>query len=90
MQKLEALKCADVVTQESDTELKFLVHGDDAFDDIIDATRTNGGKISSVENLQPTLEDVFLHITGRQVRDTPDQKIPMGPARSGASQGRIR
>ena len=37
----------------------------------------NGGKISSMENLQPTLEDVFLHITGHQVRDSADQKIPM-------------
>ncbi len=26
-------------------------------------------------NLQPTLEDVFLHITGHEVRDSADQKI---------------
>ena len=30
-----------------------------------------------MENLQPTLEDVFLHITGHQVRDSADQKIPV-------------
>jgi ABC-2 type transport system ATP-binding protein len=88
VEKLQALKCADAVTQESGIELKILVHGDDALDNIIDATRANGGKISDMENLQPTLEDVFLHITGHQVRDSADQKIPMGPRRF--QQGRIR
>jgi ABC-2 type transport system ATP-binding protein len=88
IEKLQALKCADAITQESATELKFLVHGDDALDSIIDAIRANGGKISSMENLQPTLEDVFLHITGHQVRDTVDQKIPLG--HRGFQQGRIR
>ena len=40
-----------------------------------------------MENLQPTLEDVFLHITGHEVRDSADQKIPMehGPKFGGRS-----
>ncbi len=91
--KVRALGCADAVTQESPTELKILGHGVDAFDDIIDAIRANGGKISSMENLQPTLEDVFLHITGHQVRDSATEKIPMeqgGPQRFGRAPNRIR
>jgi ABC-2 type transport system ATP-binding protein len=91
IENLQALKCADAVTQENSTELKILVHGDEAFDNIIDAIRANGGKISSMENLQPTLEDVFLHITGHQVRDSADQKIPVEHHRRfGAPQRRIR
>ena len=91
VEKLEALECADAVTQENSTELKILAHGKEAFDNLIDAIRANGGNISSMENLQPSLEDVFLHITGHQVRDSADQKIPMahGP-RFGAQQRRIR
>jgi ABC-2 type transport system ATP-binding protein len=89
--KLQALQCADSVTQESANELKILVHGNDAFDNIIDAIRENGGKISSMENLQPTLEDVFLHITGHQVRDSATEKIPMEHKRFGQqSSSRIR
>ena len=60
---------------------------------MIDAVRAKDGKINSMENLQPTLEDVFLHITGHEVRDSADQKIPMamGRRRFGAPpQGRIR
>jgi hypothetical protein len=44
-----------------------------------------------MENLQPTLEDVFLHITGHQVRDSADQKIPMEQHKHyGAAPSRIR
>lgn len=90
IEKLQALKCADAVTQENDTELKLLAHGKEAFDNIIDAIRANDGKISSMENLQPTLEDVFLHVTGHQVRDSADQKIPMARRRFGQAPNRVR
>ena len=77
VESIQALKCSDSVIQEDATHLKLLVHGSEAFDNVIDAIRTKGGKISSMENVQPTLEDVFLHITGHQVRDVADQKIPV-------------
>ena len=77
IETIRALKCADSVTQEDSMHLKVLVHGEDAFDVIIDAIRAKNGKITSMEKLQPTLEDVFLHLTGHQVRDSADQKIPM-------------
>ena len=88
--KLQALECADAVTQENPTELKILVHGNEAFDNIIDSIRKNGGKISSMENLQPTLEGVFLHITGHQVRDAANEKIPLEHKRFGQAPNRIR
>jgi len=58
-----------------------IAHGENAFDDILDAIRNIKGKISSMENLQPTLEDVFLHMTGHNVRDSVEAKVPvkMGP-----------
>lgn len=88
---VQGLGCADGVTQESPNELKILVHGNEAFDNIIDAVRKNGGKISSMENLQPTLEDVFLHVTGHQVRDSATEKIPMEHRRFGQqTSNRIR
>jgi ABC-2 type transport system ATP-binding protein len=92
METIQALKCADSVTREDSTHLKILVHGEQAFDSIIDAIRAKGGKINSMENLQPTLEDVFLHITGHQVRDSADQKIPMemSPSRSSFARPQLR
>ncbi|MCL5876894.1 MAG: ABC transporter ATP-binding protein [Candidatus Bathyarchaeota archaeon] len=89
---IKALNCADAITQDNSTTLHVIVHGDEAFDSIIDAVRKKNGKITSMANLQPSLEDVFLHITGHEVRDSADQKIPMehGPKRFGGGQRRVR
>ena len=74
---IQTLKCVSSVSQDNSTHIKVHASGDEAFDTIIDAIRAEKGKISSVKNLEPTLEDVFLHITGHEVRDNADQKIPM-------------
>ncbi len=74
---IQSLKCVSSVSQDNSTHIKVHANGDDAFDTIIDAIRAEKGKISSVKNLEPTLEDVFLHITGHEVRDKADKKIPM-------------
>ncbi len=90
---IKTLDCIDQVTQENSTQLHIIVHGEDAFDKIVDVVRKGNGKITSMSNLQPTLEDVFLHITGHEVRDSADQKIPIqqGPGRRfGAAPRRVR
>jgi ABC-2 type transport system ATP-binding protein len=91
---VRALKCVETVSQENSSHMKIHAHGDGAFDSIIDAVRAEKGNIVSMQNIQPTLEDVFLHITGREVRDTADQKIPLAEhprhGFGGASRGRGR
>jgi len=78
---IQSLKCVNSVSQDNSTHIKVHANGDDAFDTIIDSVRAKNGKITSIENLQPTLEDVFLHITGHEVRDKADQKIPLNQHR---------
>jgi len=73
---IQSLECVGSISQNSSTHIKVHAKGDGAFDTIIDAIRAEKGKINSVKNLEPTLEDVFLHITGHEVRDKADQKIP--------------
>ena len=74
---IRTLENVNSVSQDDSTHLKIIASGDDAFDCVIDAVRKYGGKIASMENVQPTLEDVFLHLTGHEVRDSADQKIPL-------------
>jgi ABC-2 type transport system ATP-binding protein len=84
--KIKALPCVAALTQEEPTKLRLTVTGENAFDTILDAIRGMGGKISSMEDLQPTLEDVFLSITGRNVRDSTVAKVQgqmQGPGRHG-------
>ena len=91
---LRALESVETVSQENSSHLKVHAHGSGAFDSIIDTVRANKGNIASIQNIQPTLEDVFLHITGREVRETADQKIHLPPRRrfgggfGGESRGR--
>jgi len=83
--KIQSVECVSSVSQENNSHLKVHATGDDAFDLIIDAVRAEKAKINSIEKLQPTLEDVFLHITGREVRDKADNKIVIkhGPGSRG-------
>jgi ABC-2 type transport system ATP-binding protein len=73
---IRALKCVDAVTQENSLSLHIIVHGEEAFNSVVDVVREKNGKITSMANLQPSLEDVFLHITGHEVRDSVEQKVP--------------
>jgi len=90
IEAIRACKCTDTVSQENSTHLRIVAHGDEAFDSVIDAVRAKNGNVNSMENLQPTLEDVFLHITGHEVRDSADQKIPIERHGPFAQQRRIR
>lgn len=74
------------VTQEDETHIKVQVLGPNAFDTIINLLRQHGAKIVLVRNIEPTLEDVFLHLTGRQVRD----KLSESNHSTGGPHGRRR
>jgi ABC-2 type transport system ATP-binding protein len=71
------------VVQDNPTHIKVTSTGDDAFDVLVDALRKNGAQIRTVRNLEPSLEDVFLKITGHEVRDsvsrTPSPDRSHGP-----------
>ena len=87
---VQSLECVNSVSQDNSTHINVHANGNEAFDTIIDTIRAEKGKINLVENLQPTLEDVFLHITGREVRDKADQKIPLGRHRHFMPRQRVR
>ena len=74
---LKELGSVRAVSQEDSTHIRLVATGDEAFDSVIDTVRKKGGRIASIESLQPTLEDDFLHLTGHEVRDSADQKIPL-------------
>ena len=72
------------VVQQDETHIKIHSKGPDAFDKIVDALRKNNAKIKTIKNLEPTLEDVFLHLTGRQVREV------LSESNNGGSSHRLR
>jgi len=83
---LQSLECVDSIIQEDDTHIKIRAHGDGSFDAIIDGLRQTGARVKGVKNLEPSLEDVFLRITGREVREQVTDRVPMA-ARGGPRHG---
>ncbi len=56
---------------EDEHTVKLVLSTDEVpLDGILEAARGRGNKVKSVSVQEPTLEDVFLHYTGRALRDT--------------------
>ncbi len=91
---LASLSCVASSVQEDETHVKVHATGDDCFDAVIDGIRKNGGKVSGVRSLEPSLEDVFLKLTGREVREQVTNHVPLagrrGPHGPRAGQSRVR
>lgn len=78
------------VVPEGDSHLLIRARGDEAFDDIVDTIRKNSGKIASIKSLEPSLEDVFLHITGKDMRADVSRRVKVSDHRHGPMRGPIR
>jgi ABC-2 type transport system ATP-binding protein len=74
---ISKLGCVASIVREDDSRITVRARGEDALDDIIDEIRKNNWRISSITKLEPTLEDVFLHLTGHEVREEVRDKVPM-------------
>lgn len=75
---VDAIGSLDCVTSTGfadETLVRIRARGGDAFDDVIDTVRKMGGNIASIRNIEATLEDVFLHLTGHEVRDEATEKV---------------
>lgn len=73
--KINALDVVTAVSQQDHHNLKISAKGDDALNQIIDAVRREGGDIASITNSnESTLEDVFLAVTGKEIRDEASEK----------------
>jgi ABC-2 type transport system ATP-binding protein len=92
---LQSLSSVKSLFQEDPTHLTIRANGNDSFDSIVDNLRKNDAKILMVKNLEPSLEDVFLYLTGREAREkvseNGNQKRGFGPhGRFGRKSARVR
>ncbi len=90
---VRSLGCVVSVAQPDPTHLSVRARGEEAFDSLIDALRAHQAKVVGARSLEPTLEDVFLRITGRERIDRGAEVVrptrtPHG--RWGPAPGRVR
>lgn len=75
IKKIDALDCVTALVQQDHYDLKISANGTYAINRIIDTIRQEGGSIASITNSnESTLEDVFLAVTGKEMRDQASEK----------------
>jgi ABC-2 type transport system ATP-binding protein len=75
---LSTLQKMESVTSAVETEpysLRIHTKGENAASSIVGAIAAEGGQIRAINTVEPNLEDVFLHFTGREMRDRSTGKV---------------
>jgi ABC-2 type transport system ATP-binding protein len=68
---LKALPEVREAAREEAHTARLILNGDSVpFDGMLEVSKAQGNKLKSMSLLEPTLEDVFIHYTGRGLRDT--------------------
>jgi ABC-2 type transport system ATP-binding protein len=67
-ERLRQVRGVDAVSRE-DGRLTIRGRGDDFVTDVIQCLSENGIRVSDFRTVLPTLEDVFLTVTGHSIRD---------------------
>ncbi|MCD1295104.1 daunorubicin ABC transporter ATP-binding protein [Methanocella sp. CWC-04] len=76
--KVQSLDCVSAIIQPDAHDIRISAHGNDALDRVMDTIRHDGGNITLINTREPTLEDVFLHVTGKEMRDQANEKPKTG------------
>jgi len=84
------LDCVKAVTEPEAGRLRVTAGGKGAIKQIIDFIEQGGGTVKRANTLEPSLEDVFLHLTGTEIRDETLSNVPSAGGRHGPAKKRIR
>ncbi|HMK47779.1 MAG TPA: ATP-binding cassette domain-containing protein [Methanocella sp.] len=90
--KIKSLDCIAGIAQEDAYELKISAKESNAIETIVGTIAGAGGRIETINTLEPSLEDVFLTVTGKEMRDEASNKNikPMFHDHGEAPKARVR
>ena len=74
--QLKNLDCVTSLTQKETYQIRIHTSGEAAIDRIVNTIHHHNGQIRAINTVEPTLEDVFLHLTGHGIRDEATEKMP--------------
>jgi ABC-2 type transport system ATP-binding protein len=91
---LSDLKKVDSIASivQSDTyHVRIQTRNTDNINTVVGALNLVGANIKTINTVQPSLQDVFLYLTGREIRDKVTASVPSArPRRFGGGRSRIR
>ena len=90
-EKYRDLKFVKGASQD-ENRIRLIATSENAFQDMVDASRRFGFRLRNANVNQPSLEDVFLHYTGRSMVEEVKDKVPMqrGHGPMGKVKNRVR
>lgn len=74
VEDIRSLDCIAGIAQEDAYDLKISARGTNAVGRIVETIVKEGGNIASINTHEPSLEDVFLTVTGKNMRDSASEK----------------
>lgn len=69
LEVFESIDFVNEVESMDDTMQISVEDGESSIPDLLEIVRENNGQVKSVSLRKPTLEDVFIHLTGRRIRE---------------------
>jgi ABC-2 type transport system ATP-binding protein len=90
MDDLCKLDSVRAVTEPEAGHVRLTTVGDGALGKIVESIEVNGGTVKRANTFEPNLEDVFLHLTGSEIRAEVSKSASSPPPMPGSKQKRIR
>ncbi len=78
IKELSGLDGVSSISPSEDACLRIHTTGDGTFYNVIETIRRSGTEIKHINTLEPTLEDVFLELTGHEIRNVATEQVPTG------------
>jgi ABC-2 type transport system ATP-binding protein len=72
---LKKMEIIDSLVETGPYSLRIHARGENAAGTIVSVISAQGGQIRAINTVEPNLEDVFLHFTGREMRDRSTGKV---------------
>jgi len=84
------LECVKAIAEPEAGRLHVTATGQGAIRQVINTLESEGGIVKRANTLEPSLEDVFLHLTGTEIRDELSSGVPSAGGPHGPAKKRIR
>ena len=90
LSQMKEVEAVASIVQTDSYRVRINTKGTDAVGQIVSTVIAKGGNIRTINTAEPSLQDVFLHLTGREMRDQATEKVPSVRGRRWRRTSRVR
>jgi ABC-2 type transport system ATP-binding protein len=90
LSQIKEVEAVASVAQTDSYRVRINIKGSDAVGRTVSTVVAKGGNIRAINTAEPSLQDVFLFLTGREMRDQATEKVPSVRGRRWRGTSRVR